>query len=106
VSIRFAYFYLMADDPARIRSVAARHTEHWHSLHLKEYQGGPLADRSGGLITFVVDLPAEADAAVAGDPFVRQHLLERYWLREWQPVDPDSASSKPSGTTVTLPPGL
>jgi hypothetical protein len=88
--MRFAYFYLMADDPARIRIVASRHTEHWHSLHLKEYRGGPFADRSGGLITFVVDEPAGAEAAVAGDPFVSEGLLERYWLREWQPVDPES----------------
>jgi len=104
--MRFAYFYLMADDPARIRSVAARHTEHWHGLHLKEYLGGPLADRTGGLITFVVDLPAEADAAVAGDPFVRLGLLERYWLREWQPVDPEPTPSKSPQTTTPLPPAF
>jgi uncharacterized protein YciI len=90
VSTRFAYFYLMADAPAGIRRVAPRHTEHWHGLQLKGYRGGPFANRSGGLITFVVDEPREADLAVAGDPFVREGLLERYWLREWQPVDPDS----------------
>jgi uncharacterized protein len=90
--MRFAYFYLMADDPTRIRRVAPRHTGHWHGLHIKEYRGGPFADRSGGLITFVVDEPGEAEAAVAGDPFVREGLLERYWLREWQPVDPESGS--------------
>lgn len=31
---RYAYIYFMADDPARVRSIAPRHTEHWHSLNL------------------------------------------------------------------------
>jgi uncharacterized protein YciI len=52
----------------------------------RTYQGGPFADRSGGLITFVVDEPARAEAAVAGDPFVQEGLLERYWLKEWEPA--------------------
>jgi uncharacterized protein YciI len=85
----FAYFYLMAGDPGRVQSVAPRHTEHWHSLHLSEYHGGPFADRTGGLITFAVDEPAQAEAAVALDPFVREGLLERYWLRQWLPINRD-----------------
>jgi uncharacterized protein YciI len=85
MSARFAYFYFMVDDPTRVRNVAPEHTEHWHSLNLAEYHGGPFADRSGGLITFVVDDPADADAAVDTDPFVREGLLQRYWLRAWQP---------------------
>lgn len=83
---RFAYIYFMADDPARVRSAAPRHTEHWHSLKLREYTGGPFADRSGGLITFAVDEPAQADQAVANDPFVREGLIEHFWLRQWEPV--------------------
>jgi uncharacterized protein YciI len=82
----FAYFYLMADDPARVRRVAPRHTEHWHVLDLHDYRGGPFADRSGGLITFVVDGAGQAESAVAEDPFVREGLVTRYWLREWTPT--------------------
>jgi uncharacterized protein len=88
MSTRFAHFYFVVDDPARVREVAPRHTAHWHGLSLREYRGGPFADRSGGLITFVVDERAEAESAVAGDPFVRDGLLESYWLRQWEPVDP------------------
>jgi uncharacterized protein len=82
----FAYFYLMADDPKRVRSMAPRHTEHWHALRLPHYTGGPFADRSGGLITFEVDDPGQAESAVAEDPFVREGLVTRYWLREWTPI--------------------
>jgi uncharacterized protein YciI len=90
MSTRFAYFYLMADDPDRVRSVAPRHTEHWHKLNFSEYRGGPFGDRSGGLITFVVDEPTQAEVAIAGDPFVREGLLEHYWLKPWDPVHRDS----------------
>jgi uncharacterized protein YciI len=85
MNTRFAYFYFMVDDPTRVGSVAPKHTEHWHSLNLADYRGGPFADRTGGLITFVMDGPEEADAAVEADPFVREGLLQRYWLREWEP---------------------
>ena len=27
--------------------------------------------------------PTDADAAVAADPFVREDLLARYWLKRW-----------------------
>jgi uncharacterized protein YciI len=84
---RFAYIYFMADDPGRVGRVAARHTEHWHALKLVAYEGGPFADRSGGLITFEVDEPSQAEAAVAEDPFVREGLIERSWLKRWEPVE-------------------
>lgn len=83
---RFAYFYFMANDPARVRSLAPQHTEHWHGLNLSGYTGGPFADRSGGLITFLADESAQAEAAVAEDPFVREGLIERSWLKQWEPV--------------------
>lgn len=86
MSMRFAYFYFMADDPGRVRALAPRHTTHWHGLNLKDYSGGPFADWTGGLITFVVDDAAEADAAVAADPFVREAVLDRYWLKRWDHV--------------------
>jgi uncharacterized protein YciI len=86
MSQRFAYFYFMVDDPTRVRAVAPSHTAHWHRLQLPGYRGGPFIDRSGGLITFEVEEPALAQAAVAGDPFVREGLLADYWLKPWQPT--------------------
>ena len=88
MSVRFAYFYFMTDDPRRVQSVAPEHTAHWLGLNLLDYSGGPFADRTGGLITFIVDEPTRAEAAVAADPFVREHLLERFWLKRWDLIDP------------------
>ena len=93
MSARFAYFYFMADDPRRVQSLAPQHTAHWQGLNLQDYSGGPFADRTGGLITFIVDAPTTAEAAVAADPFVREHLLERYWLKRWDRIEPDAAGS-------------
>lgn len=86
MSASFVYVYSMVDDPARVASVAPRHAEYWHSLGLAGYSGGPFADRSGGLITFTADGIVQADAAVAGDPFVREGLLADHLLREWEPA--------------------
>jgi uncharacterized protein YciI len=57
---------------------------------VKGERGGPFGDRSGGLITFVVDEPIQAEVAIAGDPFVREGLLEHYWLKPWEPDRRDS----------------
>jgi len=52
-------------------------------LALQDYAGGPFADRSGGLITFDVASGEEAERLVADDPFLREDLLERHWLKQW-----------------------
>jgi len=85
---RFAYLYFMTDDPEQARTVGPRHTEYWHSLDLSGYSGGPFADRSGGLITFDVDETGQAEEAVANDPFVREGLIGRSWLRQWDLIGP------------------
>lgn len=100
MSTRFVYMYFMAGDPTRVRNAAPSHTEHWQGLRLTAHRGGPFADRTGGLITFVVDELAEAEAAVAGDPFVREGLLERYWLKEWEPVAVDSDQRARAGGSL------
>jgi uncharacterized protein len=81
--MRFSYFYLMKPDPDRVRAVAPEHVGYWRSLELRQYLGGPFADRSGGLITFEIGSADEAEQLVAGDPFVREELLESRWLNEW-----------------------
>lgn len=81
--MRFAYFYFMTDDPDRVRRFAPDHAAYWHELHLDGYQGGPFADRSGGLIVFTAESVDRANRLVTEDPFVRHGLLESRWVKQW-----------------------
>ena len=81
--MRFLYFYLMSDAPARVQAVAPEHAAYWRALGLPGYLGGPFGDRSGGMITFETGSVPEADQLVANDPFVRGDLLEVRWVKEW-----------------------
>jgi len=81
--MRFLYFYLMREAPDRVRASAPKHAAYWRQLHLNGYHGGPFADRSGGLITFEAESGAAALTLVANDPFLREDLLERHWVKEW-----------------------
>jgi uncharacterized protein len=81
--MRFVYFYFMKEALDRVRLTAPVHATYWQSLGLADYLGGPFADKSGGLITFSADSHAEAVRVVSGDPFVREDLLERHWLKQW-----------------------
>jgi uncharacterized protein YciI len=81
--MRVLYFYLMRDATDRVRAVAPDHAAYWRELGLRNYLGGPFTDRSGGLITFEVSAVDEAERLVADDPFVREDLLERRWVKEW-----------------------
>ena len=83
--MRIAYFYWMKDDPDRVRTVAPEHAAYWRDLGLPGYLGGPLADRSGGLITFEADSLESAELLVAADPFVRDELLEGSVVKQWMP---------------------
>lgn len=83
--MRFLYMYVMSDDPGRVRRVAPHHAAYWQRLGLNDYEGGPFADRSGGLIVFTIDSAAEAQELVANDPFVKESLIESHWLEEWIP---------------------
>jgi uncharacterized protein YciI len=83
--MRIAYFYWMKDDPDRVRTVAPEHAAYWRDLGLPGYLGGPLADRSGGLITFEADSLESAERLVAADPFVRDELLEGSMVKQWMP---------------------
>jgi uncharacterized protein YciI len=80
----FLYFYVMRDAPSRRQAVAREHAAYWKRLGLRGFRGGPFADRSGGLITFEALSDDEAEGFVAGDPFVKQGLLERRYVKEWR----------------------
>ncbi|HEV8559263.1 MAG TPA: YciI family protein [Actinophytocola sp.] len=81
--MRFLYFYLMKDAPDRVRATAPQHAAYWRQLGLRDYQGGPFADRSGGLITFQTESGVAAERLVADDPFFSEGLLERHWVKQW-----------------------
>lgn len=85
MSARFAYFYILKDDPDSLRATAPRHADYWHALGLDDYEGGPFADRSGGLITFRIDDRAQATLVAHADPFQREGLVDAFWLEEWEP---------------------
>ena len=81
--MRIVYFYFMKDSADRVRAVAPRHADYWQRLGLRGYEGGPFADRSGGLITFESESTEEAERLVADDPFIREGLLDRHWVKGW-----------------------
>jgi uncharacterized protein YciI len=86
LSPRFAFFYLMKDDPNRVRVAVPRHVSHWRELRLTGYLGGPFEDRTGGLIMFETDDRGQAERAVETDPFVEEGLIDAFWLKEWVPA--------------------
>ena len=102
--MRVAYFYLMRDDPDRVRAVAPEHVAYWHHVDPPAYFGGPMADRSGGLITFEAGSIEQAEQLVARDPFVRAGLLEDAWLKEWTP-ERGTPTGRDLRTPATGPPG-
>jgi len=44
---------------------------------------GRSVDRSGGLITFESESTEEAERLVADDPFIREDLFDRHWVKVW-----------------------
>ncbi|UCG23809.1 MAG: hypothetical protein JSW55_16995 [Chloroflexota bacterium] len=80
---RFAFVYLMQDEPERVADIAPKHVAYWQSLSLPLYAGGPFADRSGGLITFAAENHEVAADFAREDPFMRESLLDQCWLKEW-----------------------
>ena len=71
-------------QPRPRRGRRAEHAAYWRGLELRDYLGGPFADRSGGLISFETDSHDDAARLVADDPFVREGLVERSWVKEWK----------------------
>jgi uncharacterized protein YciI len=76
-AMRFSYLYFMTEEPGGVEAVAPEHAADWRELELRDYLGGPFADRSGGLISFETDSEEEAEQLVAHDPFVREGLVDR-----------------------------
>ena len=79
----FAYFYFMMDQPDKVGLTVPEHIDYWNKLQLEDYLGGPFQDRTGGLISFSAKDLESAETIVENDPFIREELLERYWLKIW-----------------------
>jgi uncharacterized protein YciI len=80
---RFAFCYRMSGDAARIGATVPAHVAYWKETHPAQYLGGPFADRSGGLITFLAAELEEATRRANADPFVVESLVRDSWVREW-----------------------
>ncbi len=80
---RFVYFYLMKPARERIPQVVPAHMAYWKEAHLKDYRGGPFADRTGGLILFTAADLGIAKRIADNDPFVSDNLIEASWVKEW-----------------------
>ena len=79
----FAYFYFMMDQPDKVGLTVPEHIDYWNKLQLEDYLGCPFQDRTGGLISFCTRDLESAETIVENDPFIREELLERYWLKIW-----------------------
>jgi uncharacterized protein YciI len=91
---RFLYFYFNRTEPEKIRQVVPAHVQYWQSKNLEGYMGGPFADRTGGLISFVASSLDEATKIIQLDPFVLEDLIDQKWIKEWILEPPANASSQ------------
>ncbi len=80
---QFAFFYLMKNDPERIREIVPGHIRYWKDNKPVNYSGGPFVDRSGGLIVFDAEGMGAAEKLAGNDPFVIEQVLETRWIKEW-----------------------
>lgn len=80
---RFVYFYFNRNEPEKIRQVVPAHVQHWKTANLKNYTGGPFADRTGGLIFFTASSFEEATQIIQQDPFILEDLIAEKWIKEW-----------------------
>lgn len=79
----FIFFYFNRKESENIRQVVPAHIGYWKAANLKEYLGGPFADRTGGLITFTALSLEEATEIILKDPFVLEDLIAEKWIKEW-----------------------
>jgi uncharacterized protein YciI len=80
---RFVYFYFNRNKPEKIRQVVPAHVEYWQTANVQGYMGGPFADRTGGLISFVASNAEEAAEIIQQDPFILEDLIDQKWIKEW-----------------------
>jgi len=80
---RYVYFYFNRNEPEKIEQVVPMHVRYWRTAALNDYQGGPFADRTGGLIIFRASSLQGATDIVLQDPFILEDLIAQKWIKEW-----------------------
>jgi uncharacterized protein YciI len=80
---QFVFFYLMKNNPEKIRDTVPEHIRYWENSKPINYSGGPFSDRSGGLILFEAEGIEKATKLTMNDPFVVQDIIESKWVKEW-----------------------
>ncbi len=80
---QYAFFYLMKNDPEKIRNIVPAHIEYWKNSKPINYSGGPFSDRSGGLILFEAENMEAATELAMNDPFIVREAIETKWIKEW-----------------------
>lgn len=99
---RFVYFYFNRNEPEKIRQVVPAHIEYWKTANIQGYMGGPFADRTGGLISFVASNAEEAAEVIQNDPFVMENVIDQKWIKEWVLETPVVESNNRSYGTNNL----
>ncbi len=80
---QYVFFYLMKNDPEKIRDIIPSHIKYWKDSKPINYSGGPFSDRSGGLILFEAENMEAATELATNDPFIVQEAIETNWIKEW-----------------------
>jgi uncharacterized protein YciI len=80
---KFVYFYIMKNQPEIIKNLVPVHIKYWEDCNLKDYQGAPFSDRSGGLIIFCAENIGDAENIAYDDPFVKESVIDKKWVKEW-----------------------
>lgn len=79
----FVFFYFMKSEPEKVGPVVSSHIEYWSNLKLENYMGAPFSDRTGALISFSAENMEQAESYIKDDPFVKEDLIDKKWLKEW-----------------------
>ncbi|HOO70876.1 MAG TPA: YciI family protein [Spirochaetota bacterium] len=79
----FAFWYFMNFDPQKLRTAIPAHIAYWEKLAPESFSDGPFRDRSGGLVLFPADDLDTAESLCKNDPYVKEGLIEEYFVREW-----------------------
>ena len=81
---QYVYFYLMKQGrDEKIKQLVPHHEDYWEDLNLPGYEGAPFADATGGMIIFDALDEEYAEDVIKNDPFNKQQIVERWYLKEW-----------------------
>jgi len=77
---QYIFFYFISASAEAVKLSAPNHARYWAD---KLISGGPFADFSGGFVTFEAESIDSAIAIANEDPFVKDRILNKSWLKKW-----------------------